>query len=129
MELNMEQQKLIMELQSLEQKMKQDEAQIEAVHRQLAEMQEIINSIEVLKKGETETLLPIGKGIFVKNKTSIKTLFINIGSGIILEKTIEEAIKLLNDQMKKLENMLENYSENLSVSGNKIQELISNLYK
>lgn len=125
-----EQQQVFMELQMMEQRMKQLDAQINAIQKQVVEMQEIISSLEAIENNSGgEMLLPVGKGIFIKNKPSSKNVLLNIGSGTIIEKDIEGTIKLINEQIKKLNEMGAEYQVDMMKSERRIEEMISNLQK
>ena len=130
MEMSQENQQVIMELQMLEQKMKQLEAQINAIQKQTNEMQGIIESLEAVEKnGGEEMLLPIGKGIFIKNKPTSKNVLLNIGSGTVIEKDIPGTIKLINDQINKLNEMAVEYQMEMMKSERKIEEMIEGIQK
>ncbi|MBS3074166.1 prefoldin subunit alpha [Candidatus Pacearchaeota archaeon] len=130
-ELNSGQQQAMMEIQILHQRGKQLEAQIEVIGRQVSEMYEIAASLkEIDKNPGKEALLPVGKGIFLKSKIgNNKSLLLNIGSGVVIEKSIKEAKELVEKQAEKLEEMRkENISEMDNLSG-KIDEMVREMQK
>lgn len=126
MELTEEQQTAFMEMQMMEQKNKQLEAQTNAIAKQIAEMEGLIESLIAIEKND-EALLPIGKGIFFKNKITNKNLLLNIGSGIIIEKDIPVTIKLIKEQITKLNEMAMRYQEEFMKAQRRMEELISKL--
>ncbi len=127
--LDLEQQRTIMDLQMQEQRIKQLEAQINAIQKQAGEMQGITESLETIDKSEkeNEVLLPIGRGIFVKNKITSKNVLLNIGSGVVIEKNAKDTIKLVNEQTRKLSQMSQEYQEEIINISRKIEQTISKL--
>ncbi|MFH1500681.1 MAG: prefoldin subunit alpha [archaeon] len=94
----------ILQLSLLEQQSQEIEKQINLVEQQINELQ--IFSLNLDKfKGEGEMLAPLGRGVFVKSEVKDKKLFVNIGSGVIVKKTPEEAKEIVLDQVNKLGNL------------------------
>jgi prefoldin alpha subunit len=61
-------------------------------------LKEQMNSMSELNENE-EILAPIANGIFVNAKlTNVKTLKVNVGRGIMVDKTIPETIELIEKQ-------------------------------
>ncbi|MFH1182314.1 MAG: prefoldin subunit alpha [Candidatus Woesearchaeota archaeon] len=92
-------------LQMLAGKMKQIEAQVQAVSERLAQIREVEDSLDELKaaKAGSEALVPVSEGIFVK--AAIKdtaSLIVNVGSGVCVEKTPEQTKELLNQRVSEL---------------------------
>lgn len=74
-----------------------------------------------LKIGKDEELLvPVGAGVFIKTKTGDqKEALTGIGTGIVLEKDIQEVIKRLDgqlEQLKKSAKELASQAEKISVA-------------
>ena len=73
---------------------------IEALKEQIAEL-------ETIKEGD-EILSPVANGIFIKaNLKDAKTLKVNVGKGIMLDKTIPETIELIEKQELEIQNTRE----------------------
>ena len=92
-------------------------------------------TLENLKKTDkdVEILLPIGGGTFIdaSAKKSTKVL-VDIGSGLVSEKTYEDAIKKIDERFKDLEKtqeklaqMIEQIQEEASEVSAKAQKIIS----
>ncbi len=128
-ELSSGQQQVMLEIQLLHQRAKQVEAQIEAISKQVSEMHDIILSLEEIDKSpEKEALLPVGRGIFLKSKIgNSKNVLLNIGSGIVVEKSIEETKELVKKQVEKLEEMKKRHSSEISSLSGRIELLISEI--
>ena len=71
----------------------------------LREAKAAIESIKSLsQKSDSETLVPVGMGTFVKTKISSKDkIVLNIGAGISLEKDSTSAINYLEARIKEIE--------------------------
>lgn len=71
----------------------------------LQEAAETIKSLRSLsEKPESDTLLPIGMGVYVPAKVSsdIKTIM-NIGAGITMEKDVDSTVNYLEARIKEME--------------------------
>jgi len=64
-----------------------------------------IDSIKgITEKKESETLVPVGTGIFVKTKiSSDDKIVLNVGAGIAIEKDKDSAINFLESRIKEIE--------------------------
>ncbi len=64
-----------------------------------------IESIKgISEKKESETLVQVGTGIFVKTKISSNDkIFLNIGAGVSIEKDKDSAINFLESRIKEIE--------------------------
>ena len=64
-----------------------------------------INSIKgITEKKESETLVPVGTGIFVKTKiSSDDKIVLNVGAGVAIEKDKDSAINFLESRIKEIE--------------------------
>jgi prefoldin alpha subunit len=95
------------EMQVLEYQAKQLQKIIENIDAQLLEMH---NTAEALKEFEKlkindEILFPVANGIFAKGKlTDNKLLNINIGSDVIVEKSVANTVSMMETQAKEIEN-------------------------
>ncbi len=112
------------ELMGMQQNIQMLEQYLQNIEQQAHELETISNSLEeFLKvKKDTEILVPIVNGIFFKaNLTDNSKFLVNIGAeGIVIEKSPEETIKLIKQQ-------LENTTQNHMVATNELQLLIDQL--
>ena len=88
-------------------------------------IREAASAIQSLKtidnKAETETLVPLGLGTFVKTKTiPNEKLILNIGAGIAVEKDKDSAINFLELRLKEMQVALQETS-------NQKQQVAANL--
>ncbi|MCX8146912.1 MAG: prefoldin subunit alpha [Candidatus Woesearchaeota archaeon] len=91
-----------LELQIIDQQVRQIQKQIEAIESQLTELDAVSESLDNfnnLKPG-VEALVPLASGIYAKAEIKEnKRLIINIGSGVAVEKTIPEIKKIIAEQI------------------------------
>jgi len=104
-QINPEREKLIQqkysELYQLDMYIKQIEQQINAISNQLNELDFVTQELESLKDVEenTEVNCMFTPGIFIKTKiVDNKKVLLNVGSGTVVEKSIDDAKKLLEGQ-------------------------------
>lgn len=100
-------------------KMRYIEGQANAYQKQagmleqlLMELNTTLVSLNELQKikGKKETLTAMGAGVFTETSTDKKeTVLIDIGSGIVAERKITEAIAMIEERRKNHEEELKNY--------------------
>ena len=90
----------------------------------LREATAAIESIRSLsQKSDSEALVPVGMGTFVKTKISSKDKFIlNIGSGISLEKDSTSAINYLEARIKEIEMAIQDNSAKKQDAAAKLEQ-------
>jgi prefoldin alpha subunit len=95
------------QMQVLDYQIKQLQKVMENIDAQLLEMsntKEALIEFEKLKNN-SEILFPVANGIFAKGKISDnKLLSINIGSNVVVEKSVTDTIKMMETQSKDVEN-------------------------
>jgi prefoldin alpha subunit len=94
-----------MEMQFLDQQMKQIEDHLKTVEDQEADVlvtKDALENFSKLKEGD-ETLMPLSNGIFARaSLKDNKRLLVNVGNGVVVEKTIPDTIALMDEQLKEL---------------------------
>ncbi len=121
------QEKLFFQLSMFEQQIQQLQQQIHAIEKGIIELNFLNTGLDELigsgpsKMGEDsnessegkEILAPIGKGIFINAKLLSEKLIVDIGCGNFVEKNIPETKKILEGQIKKLEEVKKEIESNL----------------
>jgi prefoldin alpha subunit len=96
-----------MQAHMLEQQLRQLQKYLENFEEQISNIRALIDAIKEfseLKKGEP-VLAPLTNGVFIKAKLEDSSeLLINVGNGVVVAKTIPEAIKLLEGQESEVQN-------------------------
>ena len=130
-----EMQQKYMEMQMLEQQMQQVQKQLQMIEQQTLELDTTKDAIDELGKTKvgSETLVPISSGIFVKAEIKDnKKLTVNVGSGVAVENTIDEAKGLVDEQIKEINDFKKELTlnlEKLAAKAQEIQEELSKLVK
>jgi len=105
-------QQLLYQMQMLEgyfSELSQKEASIVSIIREAASAIQSLKTID--DKADTETLVPLGLGTFVKTKTiPNEKLILNIGAGIAVEKDKDSAINFLELRLKEMQVALQETS-------------------
>ena len=99
-----ESQRKMMELGMMENTLKQIDQQLGAIEQQILQDKSLEISLDELgKNGKSEAVFPFGGGIFINGSVEkIKNVLVSIGSGIIVEKDIENAKKFLQERIGKM---------------------------
>jgi prefoldin alpha subunit len=93
------------ELQMLDQQVKQLQKYLQSFDQQLLEIRSVIGSIHEFSKLKvgSKIFAPIANGVFIKAKLEDSSeLRVNVGNNVVVTKTVGEAIKLLEDQEKEI---------------------------
>ena len=98
----MEQQQ-IMQMQMLQQEAEDLNQQLQLIDQNLSEIETLKLSLEEIDKTENKEILAnIGKKIFLPVEIKDKNLFVEIGRGNYVKKTVPETIQVIEEQTKKL---------------------------
>lgn len=129
-EIQKEMQQKYMEMNYMKQHLEQYNKQLEMLDNQLAEIDLIMEGLKTISqtKPESELLVPISNGIFVKAKLIENDSFIvNVGSNITVEKDMEGTEDLLKKQKSEIEggkiqvgNIIETITEQMKQIENEI---------
>ncbi|MEM0480624.1 MAG: prefoldin subunit alpha [Candidatus Aenigmatarchaeota archaeon] len=79
--------------------------------------EEIINTIESLElcKQTNDFYVDLGNNIFARINLQEKKFLVNIGAGIFLEKSLEEALEILNKRKQDVEKEIQETNENIQI--------------
>ncbi|MFA7707802.1 MAG: prefoldin subunit alpha [Candidatus Pacearchaeota archaeon] len=98
----MEQQQII-QMQALEQEADALNQQLQMIEQNLSEIQELKVGLEEIEKKENKEILTnLGKRIYLPVEIKDKNLFVEVGKGNFVKKTIPETKELIEEQIKKL---------------------------
>jgi len=93
------------QLELLNQQLKELDQSIEYAQEQMDHATLAVNMLQNLSKAKAgeDLLIPVGNTIFAEVKThNVKTVKFGVGAGVVVEKTIPEAISLMESQLKEL---------------------------
>tara|TARA_Y100000310_G_C20205672_1_gene588977 strand:+ start:117 stop:518 length:402 start_codon:yes stop_codon:yes gene_type:complete len=89
------------QFQAIQQQLEQVNEHLEMLTQQSQEVDISINAIKKIgeTKQENEILAPVANGVFIKAKLlDNQKLVVNVGSDTTVEKTVDEVVKLLEEQ-------------------------------
>ena len=91
--------------QMMQQQLEQLTQHVELLQQHMVELEDSRSALEGLGKVELESelLAPIANGIFVKGKlVDSENLLVNVGLGVVVEKSVADVIILLDTQKRDL---------------------------
>lgn len=123
-EYNHELEQKYSELQYMQQHLQQLNKQMQELEQKSQEIIAIKTAIEDLKsqKKDTELLVPISNGIFIKAKAvDMKNLLVNVGADVVVKKTPEDTKELLDTQSKEIDKYKKNIYEQMVMISEQIR--------
>jgi prefoldin alpha subunit len=103
--MKQELQEKYIELQILDQTIKQIQQQLSILDQQLFELQRLNENLEEISKVNlnSDILTPLGAGVFIKTQLKEnQEVFMNVGSNVITKKTIAESKKIIDEELQKI---------------------------
>ena len=124
------QEELMQKFSMYEQQIMQLQQQLEAVEQAIVEMNSLVMGLnELIGSKDKEILAPIGRGIFVKTKLVSEDLTVDVGGKNFVKKSVPETKKLIEYQVKKLEEIKEELNDNLEEINNELTITFMNAQK
>lgn len=125
-------QKKVLQFQFMENNLKTLQERAQLVTQRMEEIQRTMIALEDLDKTKpNKALIPIGSGNFVQGSIeNTEEVLVNVGSGIIVTKKKQESKKMLEEQIKEFEKILQQISTSaqaILVELQKIQEDIQKI--
>ncbi len=117
-------QSLLAEFRLLENRMNEANSQREILTRAFLDARAGVVTLKELGTSSTsEVLIPLGGGVFVNGKTPpVDKLLVAIGADVVVEKSIDEALKYLEERVKGMENAVVGLDAQRNDINNKIIE-------
>ena len=125
-ELRNELQQISNTLQQFDEYSKQLQLQLETLRNYLLDLARSRSTLENMKneKDAEETLIQLGSGIMLKAKPiESDRVFYNVGAGVVISKTLDEAIKHLDERMNEVETESKALGDQLNLVGNQMGNL------
>ena len=117
-------QELMMKLSMFEQQIQHLRQQQELVEKTIGELGALDIGLEELRGGDgKEILASVGRGIFVKAKLESEELTVDIGDKTFVKKSISETRKLIEAQLRKLEEVKEELNNSLEEVNSQFQKV------
>ena len=124
-----------LEFQIIEQQMKEYQQELMTLQAQSNELTNLEESLKEIEKSKdkNEILTALSPGIFIKTELkNSKEVLMNVGSNVVVPKTIAETIEIVKDQAlkiqaiaHKLEQDLQLFAQHASSLQQELQELLS----
>lgn len=117
------------EFQLLNEQTNQIQQKNNLIEQQILQLNTVVDNLEGFDKvkDNSDLLFGIGPGIHAKGILKEKDLLVNVGSNILIKKTIPETISLVKVQIKELEEALEETKREYSLCCVRLQELQNEL--
>ena len=111
MSMNERLQNILAQLKAMEAYSNELEAREATIIQLLNEGRLASEALRSLEKGASDTFMPIGMGIYTKASIDPEAKFlVNVGAGISIEKSREEALTFVENRLRELEAALRNIS-------------------
>ena len=122
-----EEQEKFMQLQMLDQQYSQVMQQLQFIEQELLELDEFSKSLSHLQSSdEKEILAPLGRGVYMPaSRHAEKKLYVEVGAGVVVLKTPEEAAKVVESQLEQLKAAYHQLKNQESFYTMQLQQLIS----
>lgn len=96
---------VLMQLGMMENEINQTAEQIKLIEQNILELRKLNIGLEELEKSDEKNILAnIGKGIYISAEIKSKVLKMEAGNGILVNKNINDAGKIIKEQVEILEN-------------------------
>lgn len=126
----MQKEEYIFQLSALEQQAREIQQQVGLVNQKINELNVLKLSLDKLEKThEKEFLAPLGEGVFVKARLEEKELFVNVGSKIMVRKSMKETEAILEKQSKQLEGLRKELEQGIENLNNELQHIVDKARK
>jgi prefoldin alpha subunit len=113
---------MVLELRILESYYNELTARETLIARAVLDSKATIEALKSIPEGsDSEILVPLGAGVLMRvNSPTVNKLLLNIGAGVVIEKSKEDTLKYLDERVSQLEAALSNISAQKAELANKI---------
>ena len=119
------QQEVMYKLAMFEQQIQQLQQQLQAVEKGLVELGNLNFGLDELQGGTgKEIMSPIGQGIFAKTKLLSEDLIVDIGGKNFVKKSVPETRKLIEEQIKKLDEIKKDLQKGIDEMGKEFEKIL-----
>jgi prefoldin alpha subunit len=113
---------MVLELRILEAYYNELTARETLIARAVLDSKATIEALKSIPEGsDSEILVPLGAGVLMRvYSPTVNKLLLNIGAGVVIEKSKEDTLKYLDERVSQLEAALSNISAQKAELANKI---------
>ena len=123
-------QELLFKAQFLQKQAEEMGESLQAVDGELADLQKTDTHLEFfITNKEKSSISSIGKGLHVKTNIEGKELFVEVGAGIVVKKSADEARKIIDIQIKKLQEAKSHMMGKLEIYQKTIESVVMEIEK
>ena len=119
-----------MELQMFEQSLNHLQQKKQTLEHQMNEFEALKESLKDIKNSKKDSPMysPLGSGVFIKSEIKdTDNVMVNVGSNVVIERTIEDSKGLVEEQIKELDNMIKQLVKEIKEGMTKSNKLGSEL--
>jgi prefoldin alpha subunit len=121
-------QELLFKLSMFEQQIQHLQQQLQAVEESIIDMGLLNAGLDEINKSVGKDILaPLGRGIFVEAKLLSDKLTVDVGGRNFVKKTVPQTKKIIDEQIKKLNEIKEELNEKIEEISEELTEAISNM--
>ncbi|HDR53379.1 MAG TPA: prefoldin subunit alpha [archaeon] len=111
--------------------------QIKALQMQLMEMEKTVEELSILRVGlqniegvrqGDDVLVPLGASVYAKGQMQdVRKVIVNVGAGIFVEKTINDALPMVDRQLEQVARHEELIIQNITLLNSEAEKLTQEL--
>lgn len=114
------------------------QASIEEIKKRLQVVLKSLEELEISKRSlqdirslkKTDAMIPIGSGNFVKGRVNdVEKVMMDIGSGIFVEKSLNQALELTEERIEEVKKVLTNLTAQEQMMQNELAKLQPEIQK
>ena len=100
------------------------------VEKSLSQIESVYKNIQKIDiSEENEMFSELGKGIYVKGQLSKETMLVDVGNKILVPKTAEEIGNIVNDQIKKFDEVKKEIGEHVNQVNKELDTIMQQAHK
>ena len=121
-------QELLLKAQFLQGQAQEIEQSLEIIIREIESLEKMHKDVDFLdKSSEKSAISTLGKGLHLKTNIESRELFVEVGAGVVVKKSPEQAKKVIEDQIKKLTEAKVHMSGKLDIYHKTLESVINDI--
>lgn len=112
----------------LEKQIHEFEEKLTFLDRQILDLEKFSEQLNYMNKEDSKEILSsLGRGVYLKANAESRDLLVEVGAGIIVKKTPEQVMQVLEDQIKKFKEARIHLSGQLEIYHKNLEETLSEM--
>jgi prefoldin alpha subunit len=121
-------QELMMKASIFERQAQEIGAKIEYVSEQISELEELNKNLGSIQGSDKKEMFSsLARGIYMKSSLTDKDLFVNVGSGVIVKKSVKETKEIIEAQLQNFHELKSRLMAEIELYDNLLQKTIAEL--